>query len=299
MGRVSKIKAERQKERALAAVRSNSGKPRDWLAIGISIAVVALIAGVGIFIVVQNQKTAELTNVAASEVSPQNTINDGYTVTSTGIVKAEPYKVDTKFEASSYNSDETNIQMFIDYACPHCADFETANMSQMEQWLDSGEIGSITINPVVFLGEYSFSGANALACVAEYSPANVLEAHKALMDAQSTVPSGQKLVTLLTNTGVTKSDDFTKCVRGAEFGDFVMAATERAQTGPIPNTILGNAGITGTPSIFVNGEKYPGDPTPTVFADFVTYIKQGGTTAEIEAANNPSIGQNETEIGKE
>lgn len=289
----SKSKEDRRKEKLLAQVRKGS-KQRDWFTIIVTIAVVVFVAGIGLFMVVQNNKDAAESKVNASEVTPSNTINDGYTVTSAGLVEAEPYDFETKFKSETYSSDENNVSMYIDYACPHCAEFEEKNLPLMTEWLASGEIDSLSIHPLAFLSEYSVNAANAASCVAEYDPANFLKAHEAMTVNYESTPKGKTLVRLLKEAGVdTSVEGISACIRGGEFNNFVEESTTKAQSGPVPQTSLAaSEGIQGTPAVFVNGQQYGGDPDEEVFASFVAYIKQGGSTAEINENN-----ENQSEIG--
>lgn len=296
---VSSSKSKQQRRQAAIAQATKKHRDINWFTILVSGFVILAVVAVGGFLFVQSQADSAQSSVAASKVSPKNVVNDGYTITKDGIVDAEAYKINTKLAPSPYESEDTNISIYIDYACPHCAEFEEANIEQIENWVDSGEVTSLTIHPIAFLSTYSVEGANALACVANYSPENVFAAHKAMTSAHETAPSGRKLVTLLQNeANAPKTDTFTKCVRGGQFDKFVEESTKRAQKGPIPNTALAEtAGITGTPTIFVNGEKYPGNPAnASDFKEYVAFIKGGGKNADIDNSVNPndqsSIGGN-------
>jgi protein-disulfide isomerase len=289
----SKSKEERRKEKLLASVRKTN-KKRDWFTILVSAGVVVFIAVIGLFMVIQNNKDASESKVTASEVTPSNTINDGFTVTSAGLLEAEPYDFETKFKAEPYSAEETNVSMYVDYACPHCAEFEEKNLPLMTEWLQSGEIDSLSIHPLAFLSEYSVNAANAASCVAEYDPANFLKAHEAMTTSYESTPKGKTLVRLLKEAGVdTSVEGISACIRGGEFNNFVEESTTKAQGGPVPQTSLAaSEGIQGTPAVFVNGQQYSGDPDEKVFAEFVAYIKQGGSIAEINENN-----ENKSEIG--
>lgn len=283
---VSSSKSKASRNQTKPAVK----KQRDWFPIWIGIAVVAVLAVVGGFFVFQSTANHEQSTAKASKVTPANTINDGFTITKDGIVKAEPYDINKKLTASKYTSDKTNITMYIDFACPHCAEFEENNMSQIEDWLASGEIDSVSVHPMAFLSQYSLDAANAYSCVAQYDPNNLLKAQKALTNARLATPSGQKLVKVLTDAGIKPSDELSTCVKSGKFNSFIEALTKKAQSGPIPETSLAeNVGVSATPTVFVNGEKYPGNPDAKVFAQYVSLVKQGQTNDTMENGT-PQIG---------
>lgn len=263
---------------------------RDWFAIWIGIAVVAVLAIVGGFFVIQSTANNQQSTAKASKVTPANTINDGFTITKDGIVKAQPYDINKKLVSSKYSSTKTNINMYIDFACPHCAEFEANNMNQIEGWLTSGQIDSVTIHPMAFLSQYSLDAANAYSCVAQSDPSNLLKAQKALTNARLDAPNGQKLVKVLTDAGIKPSDELSTCVKSGKFNSFIDALTKKAQSGPIPETSLpANVGVSATPTVFVNGEKYPGNPDAKVFAQYVSLIKQGQTN-ETMGNGTPQLG---------
>lgn len=275
----SKSKEERRLKAQELARKAN--KSRDWFKIGTILGVIVAVLGIGSFLVVQNLISAEQRSVDASEVTPAGTINDGWTITKDGLVDAAPYAIDTKLVGSGYTAEETNITMYVDYSCPHCAEFDEFNIDQIKGWLQDGTIDSVSIHPIVFLSPYSLSGFNAMACTAEYAPEQLLDVHQMLLASQKDAASDSKLVKALYSVGVPESDDYAKCVRGGKYGEFASEATERAQTGPIPNVNDFPGPISGTPSIFVNGEKYPGNPEAAVFADYVNFIKAGGKASDI------------------
>lgn len=288
----SKSKEDRQKEKLLSQVRKNN-KPKDWFVILVTAGVMALIAAITIFLVIQNnQETEIISSTKSSSVSPKNAANDGFTITKAGLTESAAYKNSTTFESEPYSSEKTNISMYIDYACHNCAEFEEENLPQIQGWLDSGEIDSFSIRPMAFLSPYSVEAANAASCVAEYDPNNFLKAHSAMTLAYEDSPSGKRLIAVLKEAGVNTSlENLTSCILGEQFNKFVEAATKRAQSGPIPETSLASTvGIKGTPTVFINGEQYAGNPDKTVFASFVSYIKQGGTTAEIAESSENQVG---------
>lgn len=272
----------REKARELAAKQYKPGKERNWFAIwttAIVVIVFAVIAGV---VTVATLNEQEASKVASSKVTPRGTVNDGFPVNADGLISdAEPYSIDATLEAAAYDpADGNTITIFSDTACPHCNEFDTNNNEQIKRWMEDGTIDVVNLHPVAFLTNYSAEGANAIACVAEYSPESVFDAQGWLVSNQQEALTGKKLVTaLVKEVGVKHSDGLEKCIRGGKYDAFVAASSERAQTGPVPGTALTETGITGTPSVFVNGERYPGDPDAAVFASFVFHVLDGGTAA--------------------
>lgn len=293
------VNAKKARENRRAVVEKNMkgfGKERNWFAIWTSLIAVVAIAAVAITVTAINLSEKEASQVEASTVTPTGTVNDGFPTGKNGALSstAEPYKVDTPLEASGYDKSLGNtITVFFDGSCSFCEQFEKDNNTQISEWVDNGIVDTVNIHPVAFLGKYSYDAANALACVVEYSPENVFDAQGWLVTNNGS--STRQIVTGLNSVGVEKSDKFTQCVRGGKYNKFVEASTLRAQTGPVPQSTIQK--VTGTPTVLVNGERYPGNPGPEAFASFVNHILEGGTTASWGEANQPE-GETSTEIGE-
>lgn len=172
-----------------------------------------------------------------------------------------------------------NIQIFVDYLCPVCAEFEAENGSLLRTLIESGA-ATIEIHPISILTnlsagtQYSLRSANAAACVANYAPNQYFDYHAALLanqpDEGTPGLDDEALVELGRSVGVTSTliDD---CIADQQFRSWVQAATERALEGPLP--IAGSAveSITGAPTILVNGKvfeyRYPFEESE--FSQFV------------------------------
>jgi protein-disulfide isomerase len=290
----SKSKEQRKKEKLLAQVKKSNRKGIDPFVLWTTIGVILIAIAVAVFAYVQSNASKDKANVEASSVSAPNTINDGYTLKADGAVKAEPYEVGTTFEATPYTSEENNITMYVDYACSHCFEFEEKNNDQMKEWLADGTVDSVSIHPVSFLSEYSIAGANAMSCVAEYAPDKLWEANDYLMTNQATAPSGKNLVRGLAGVTDVDNDAFAPCVIGGKYYDQVDAATARVKSGPIPNSTITT--VEGTPTVLVNGEKYPGNPDAKVFAQYVTAAVSGDLNQGNTETVTPEVDPNQTPV---
>ena len=128
--------------------------------------------------------------------------------------------------------------------------------------LDSGSAGT----------KYSTRAANAVSCVADSQPADVLAVNEALFQNQPAENgpglTDEELVSLVADAGVTDKK-VAACITDRTFASFVGAATKRALAGPLPNADIEQ--IKGTPTVLVNGVAYTGAlDDPTAFSDFVT-----------------------------
>lgn len=263
MGKASKTKTK--------LTQQSMKQPKDRFALWVTLGTVVTTIIIIVTIVLLNTLQTQTTQGEAFTTTPTGTVNDGLVVNQEGIIPSGPTSIDTPLQPSEYTSDKNNISLYMDYACPHCAEFEETNMAQIEEWLKNGTINTVTLHPVAFLSQYSIDAGNAISCAAEYTPTQTVQAHKILMANHANQPQPADIVTLFKNEGIT-SPELTTCINSGQYENFILAATERAQTGPIPASTGVNQ-ITGTPTVLVNGVKYSGPPTDaTGFNDFVQGI---------------------------
>lgn len=280
-------KASRNKGNNKAIVTSDINT-KDRFGLWVTVAVIVILAILATIIFLVNTNSQKANDIPASQVSPQGVLNDGIVIRNTGVdTSLKPTKIDAALTESEFSSDENNISAYIDYSCPHCSDFENANREQLDTWLKDETIDTLTIHPVAFLTEYSLNAANTFMCVAENAPEKALDVHYALTENYMDAPRGKGLVNLVSDTGVNMTDELETCIRGNKFEDFIMAATERAQTGPIPAS-TGVPQIAGTPTIIVNGKRYNNNPADAnAFKEFVNSVLSG---EEITENNDNTIG---------
>ena len=179
------------------------------------------------------------------------------------------------------------IVTYIDYGCPYCGQFETANAAQIEELVASGqatlEVHPISILDRAFLAPYPTRAANAAACIAAEIPESFLDANVALFanqpEEQSAGYTNGEIIDLLQTAGI-DTDPIASCINDGTYNGWVAAATERATAGPLPNTDVAN--VSGTPTVLVNGIRYQpnnlGDPAE--FAAFLQYVLSQEATGD-------------------
>jgi protein-disulfide isomerase len=223
---------------------------------------------------------------------PANMASDGILLQGDGTgaivaVPTDPIPVEgtpTPTDLADY-SDTVNIVMYIDYLCPICRAFEEANGAQLEQWVSQG-VATLEYHPISFLDRfsqgtrYSTRSANAAACVADTAPDSFFIATTALFANQpaenSSGLTNGEIISTLEQVGVTDAE-VAECINDGTFLGWVADATERATTGPIPNSDLES--ITGTPTVIVDGYRYPGAiDNAEEFAAFVSAVATGEYT---------------------
>jgi protein-disulfide isomerase len=201
------------------------------------IAIVAVSAVVAIALLFVLVLVANRFNAAKVEAAPPNASAE-----LTGIL-AHP---------GSAQPDAPVVSLFVDYQCPACANFERAYGSQLDQLAEEGAI-QLEYRTMTFLdtnlgNDASTRAANAAACAdltGRYS-----EYHNTIFANQ---PSGegtgytdeQLTGDFAAQAGITgtQSEEFTTCYDERRFSGFVNSVDREA----------GRAGITGTPSLQVDG----------------------------------------------
>ena len=160
-------------------------------------------------------------------------------------------------------ADVIDIQLYVDYLCAKCGQFEENNGDSIRAWLESGA-ATIEIHPIAVLTtksagtQYSLRAANAAACVAELSPDSFFDFHDALLTDQpeegSVGLSDDELVARATAAGVSNLTAVEQCIDDGRFRSWVRAATARAISGPLPGTEV--EAVVSTPTILVNGDQF-------------------------------------------
>jgi protein-disulfide isomerase len=258
-----KARRDAARERARIAREKEKAKRRRNRTILISSIIVVAVAVVAVIALVVVQSAGNTTGPGPKNMASNGILLKGngtsITAVRTGAVKADAKPVATKQDNTQGIA---HITIYEDYMCPYCNQFETANMTQIKQWVKSGS-ATLELHPFNLLDasslgtKYSSRATNAAACVANYDPDAFLavntsfyknqpsEGTKGLTDAQ--------LVKLVQKAGATNSK-IPGCITSGKFRPWVAAETNRVLNDKIPNSSLPK--VTGTPTVLVNGKQY-------------------------------------------
>lgn len=232
---------------------------------------------------------------------PKNMVSDGIVLTSTTSAVATPALASGEKPVPTtqdLKDGKAHVTVYLDYQCPYCQEFEAANASQLGTWLDNN-LATLEIHPIAMLDssssgtKYSSRAANAAACVANYKPSVYFAMNTALFKDQpkegGTGLPNSKLISILQGVGATGST-IEKCVNDGTFSAWVSASTTRALTKPLANST--EKSVSGTPTVIVNGVKYPGSVSDaTAFATFVNGLmtsQSGGSTSTPTPTGTPT-----------
>jgi len=138
------------------------------------------------------------------------------------------------------------IDIWEDFQCPVCRDFEAVNNKQINEWINSKKVVAV-FHPLSFIGAESAYMANAAACSADEG--KFLQMHTALYANQAASENSGKwngitLIAAGTNIGI-KSTKFAECVTKARYQDWVTNIANDGQ----------GKKINSTPTVLINGKE--------------------------------------------
>lgn len=217
----------------------------NWFAAGISIAVVVVLV------------------LVVALVVWMNNANSG------GGARPDGSGIDSETGAIVVGEGSNSMDLWFDFYCPHCQDFEDEYGSTVDDLLEQGDI-TLNLFPVALSGlnaasgtDFSKRSANALYCVAEAEPSAAYPFMQALF---ATHPSGpgqtdEELIAMAADAGASGID---ACVTDGEYISFVEDQTTKIPANP-------TTGSAGTPTVVINGDyvTLTGDPQ----ADLVDRLK--------------------------
>lgn len=210
-----RARAEQLKAEREAAARASERRTRLLIAV----AVLAAIALVAVAVVATRSSTGENAPVPVGVEAP-----DG----------GAPYG-----DASA----PVVMDEWVDFACPACKTFNDNLSPTINEQVDAGEL-RVVYHPLSFLGPGSVRAANAFGCAVDQGLTH--EYYDALFTIQDSSPdpfTNNNLIALGREIGI-ESDEFEACVNDGNYDGWVSN---------VANSQV-EAGVTGTPTIFLNGE---------------------------------------------
>lgn len=214
----------------------------NWFAIWISVAVVAALAVlIGVVVVMNNAATAPAARPDSAGIDDST----GAVVVGTG---------------------ENQVDLWVDFYCPHCQDFEDVYGPTLEEQLENESvtlnIHPVALNPLNAASGTDFSkrSANALYCVAADEPTAAFPFYTAVFADK---PSGPGLTDdqLIAHAEAAGSTGAAACIADREWDDLVAEQTQSIPADP-------ETGGSGTPTVIVNDERVTltGDPELDILA---------------------------------
>jgi protein-disulfide isomerase len=171
------------------------------------------------------------------------------------------------------------INIFVDYSCPACAQFESVYGELLRTWAESGtatvEYHILSFRDAQTAGtRYATRAANSAACVAEFSADDFFTYNDLLLRSQPVPPvsyelTDDQMLQLAEAAGVQNLDQVEACIADETFSNWVSQATGRAMsTGPLPVRNSEIPLVVGTPTVLVNGKQYQ----PETHGDLASFV---------------------------
>jgi protein-disulfide isomerase len=149
------------------------------------------------------------------------------------------------------SSGKVEVDLYVDYLCPNCKNFEDSASATLDQLVASGKI-KLVYRPIAILDQstnpsgYSTRAGSAAGCAADGG--RFLEYTKALYAQQPAEGSAgltdDQLVQIGTGAGLT-SPSFAQCVRAGRYASWMAHNTDAAAAN----------NVNGTPTVLVAGKQ--------------------------------------------
>ena len=227
----------REQLRAQQAKAEREKKIRTWVTTGIVAVVAVVLVGAAVWGIV-------------SATRQQPPVAEGAATTEYALTIGE-------------DDAPVTIDIFQDFMCPYCGQFERANRDDLESMVADGS-AKVSFHMMNFLdsasqgARYSTRSANALVTVAKAEPEHVMAFNAALYDNQPA--EGTRGLT---------DDQIADLARQAGVSEAVVATfTDQANADFVTrsNNAAGAAGVTSTPTIRINGQDFSGQQIYTAGA---------------------------------
>lgn len=276
----------REKARQLRAEQQKKERRTTLLLQGgVALAAVAIIAVIALVII---------NSVRPEGPGPRNMASDGIRIGEGFAAVSTPSLPagDDPVVSEANPAGVVDIQIVVDYLCPICGEFEATNGPFIETLIESGA-ATVEYRPIAILTsrsagtEYSLRAANSAACVADRTPSAFFDFNAALFAEQPEEGTpgldDARLIELAVESGSSRGA-VEECIQDRTFASWVRAATDRALSGPLPIRDVTAERVEGTPTIFVNGQRFE-YRYPFEQEDFAQFVLQA---AGDEFSTNPT-----------
>lgn len=210
-----------------------------------------------------------------------------------GVVEQTGIPVGAEGTAGTENEGAPVLDVYVDYMCPVCGQFEALNGASITEMREAGDV-TLVVHPISILDrqsqgtEYSTRAAAAAAWVADQAPEQFNAFHEALFESQPEEGgpglSDEQLGQVAEGAGV-PADVAAGIASGDAmdtYEEWVGAATEVA--GDDPAVQNPETGRLGTPTVLIDGERFAGWQTVGALTEAIT----GEAPASGDSSDEPS-----------
>lgn len=210
------------------------------------------------------------------QVNPENMLSDGIVLNQDlSVLETPAIEVGGEPTPTVSDSSKVKVDVYVDYLCPFCKQFESSQEAVLKKWVESGDV-QLEVHPLALVSQYSAIAANASACVASMEPTRWWEMNYVLYADQPDEVAAknwakQTSIKHVKQVGesIGLNQDTVKCIEDVPYFDWSVASTERATSGPLPHE--GIKVIEGTPTVVIDGQQWREDfiSNPNVLDEFL------------------------------
>lgn len=195
-----------------------------------------------------------------------------------GVVQDSGIPVGADGAAGTTNEGAKTLDVYVDYMCPICGQFEQTNSASIAEMREAGDI-TLVVHPVSILDrasqgtEYSTRAASASAWVADKAPEQFSAFHDALFasqPAENTAGLSDEQIAQVAEQAGVPADVAAGITDGDAkdtFEEWVAASTDAATS---DEALFNSQGSFGTPTVLIDGERFEGWQAPGALSAAIT-----------------------------
>jgi protein-disulfide isomerase len=140
---------------------------------------------------------------------------------------------------------KVSMDLWVDYSCPHCQEFEATNNGTINDLVASGKL-AVTYHNIEIVTDYGTEAGSAAACVAVNDPGAWPAFNAALYANHSATTDGWSASDFASFAASNGAGDATqKCITAETYKGWIGDNTAASV----------KAGVTGTPTMFIDGKQ--------------------------------------------
>jgi len=231
------------------------------------VAVIAIVVGIG-YAVQAGRDTTGKEAAAPGDSSSSSTPAPGESGDTSASDAGNPGVADTYGVGVGDPKAPVKVEVFEDFLCPYCGQFEATSRDDLRQAAIDGK-AYVVYRPIAFLNEYSTRSLNAFGVVLDTSGGAVaLKFHDLLYENQpdegGTMPDDDWLVDKAVEAGA-EEDAIRPGIEKLSFKQWMINGNDDAS----------QRGVNSTPTVFVNGDQVTGSSIDDLAAQVQARIDSG------------------------
>ncbi|MFC4631286.1 DsbA family protein [Promicromonospora alba] len=213
-----------------------------------------------------------------------------------GVVEQTGIPVGADGVAGTENEGAKTLDVYVDYMCPICGQFEAANAASIAEMREAGDL-TLVVHPVSILDrvsqgtEYSTRAASAAAWVADQAPEQFSAFHDAMFASQpeenSPGLSDEQIAQVAEQAGV-PADVAAGIASGEAHETYAEWVTASSEVAGSTESLLNAQGSFGTPTVVIDGERFENWQVPGGLTEAITGEATPSASPSAEPSAEPS-----------